>query len=146
MTLGSVPSIALALALATVTLVPASSDRQWQPKLGGNPGEIVVGLDELEQSLRIVLTTPLGSVPGRPGFGSTLHEQVDQPITSVAPAIVKEVIRAVAACEPRITILAVNVLPPAASDELGRVIPEVTWKPTTPLDSGPATRTTQVTP
>lgn len=141
---GRVPAILEALALATVVLVAASTDRQWQPRLGGKPGELVYGLDELEQSLRIVLNTPVGSVPGRPEFGSRLDQLCDEPITTVAPAIVREVMRAVELCEPRITILGVAVLPP--TEELGRVVPEVRWRPTTPLGAGEATRTTRVTP
>lgn len=69
---------------------------QWQPKLGGAPGEIVTELEEMAQALSIVLRTPIGSVPGRPFFGSRLHELVDEPLSEVralAPRYVREAAR-----------------------------------------------------
>lgn len=108
---------------------------QWQPKVGGKPGELVMGLDELEQSLRTVLTTQVGSVPGRPGFGSRLFELVDEPTNQVQPKAIREVLRAVAANEPRVVVTKVAVLP----SEPGNLVLEVTWRPTNSDVSRPTT-------
>jgi phage baseplate assembly protein W len=130
---GPRPSCLMAILVGTVMLV--TSDLQWQPVLG-SPGELVYGDDELEQSLLIVLKTVMGSVPGRPEFGSKLLDFIDEPVTTVAPGIVREVFRAVKASEPRITVLAATPL----SAEPGTVETEVRWKPT----NGGATRSTRV--
>jgi phage baseplate assembly protein W len=83
--------------------------KTWQPKVGA-PGQIVVGADELAQAIRTVVRTPVGSVPGRLWFGSYLFEYVDEPIITARPKIVREVFRAIARCEPRVSITAVDVL------------------------------------
>ncbi|HAH9251979.1 TPA: baseplate protein, partial [Escherichia coli] len=48
----------------------------WQPALQA-PGEIVRGLDDIRQSIQIILRTPRGSDPHRPEFGSNLHLYID---------------------------------------------------------------------
>lgn len=133
-------SLARVLAGTVMLLMPTGG--QWQPRLGA-PGEQVTGLDELEQSLEIVVTTPLNSVPGRPGFGSTLYEFVDDPIDIARPKIIQEVIRAVAANLPRVTVLGVTVL----TSEPGTIETEIAWKPTHALSDveRAAARKTRVT-
>lgn len=98
--------------------------RHWQPKLG-SPGQRVDALDELEQSLRTVLVTPVQSVPGRPGFGSRLFELVDEPVSTLRPAVVREVVRALAVSEPRLRPLGVDPVQVAP----GHLEVEVTWHP-----------------
>lgn len=101
------------------------SRQQWQSKLG-EPGARIEGLAELEQSLSIVLTTPVGSVPGRPTFGSRLHELVDQPINVVRARAAQEVRRAVAESEPRIEIIDTAV---ADATVGGTATCQVYWRP-----------------
>lgn len=76
-------------------------------RLGG-PGE-VDGADDLAQCIRVALTTPLGSEPLRPWFGSDLWRYVDQPVTAAQPYIVQEVRRAADLCEPRAETTRVRV-------------------------------------
>lgn len=82
------------------------------------------GLDELRQSVRIVLETPLRSVPGKPEFGSDLFALLDKPITVARPRAIREARRALEQWEPRIEVLAVD----AVSDG-SRLRVQVTWRP-----------------
>lgn len=110
--------------------------QQWQPKLGA-PGERVYGLEELEQALLIVLRTLRRSVPGRPEFGTELDRIVDMPASEVRAFVVREVMRAVAASEPRVTVRAVV---PGAMAASGALTVAVTWAPA----AGGTERTTRV--
>lgn len=112
------------------------SARQWQPKLGA-PGERVYGADELEQALRVVLRTARRAVPGRPDFGTELEQVVDMPASNVRAFVVREVMRAVGASEPRIRVRAVM---PGVVDAAGALPVAVTWTPA----SGGAERVTRI--
>lgn len=114
------------------------SRQQWQPKLG-EPGVRVEGLAELEQSLSIVLTTPVGSVPGRPLFGSRLHELIDQPINMVRARAPQEARRAIAQNEPRIEVIDTAVTDATAD---GNTVCQVYWRPAGQPDA--AARMTEV--
>jgi len=111
---------------------------QWQPKLGA-PGERVTGVDELEQAMMLVLTTPERSVPLRPGFGSRLYQLVDEPVTQARPAIVREVLRALGVNEPRVRPLGVNVAHDA--EDAGHLAVDIEWQP---VVGGPRRSTTVV--
>lgn len=108
----------------------------WQPKLGA-PGERVEGVEELEQSLLIVLKTPLRSVPGRPWFGTRLDLLQDVPSAEARPRVVQEVMRAVKASSPRISVRGVV---PASSSPTGALVVTVRWVPA----SGGVERVTDV--
>jgi len=97
---------------------------QWQPKLG-SPGERVTGVQELAQSLSMLIVTPLGSVPGRPLYGSRVFELISAPVDEVsarAPAYVRE---AVMANLPRLEVAATR----AQLLSLGGVGLEIDWAP-----------------
>lgn len=104
----------------------------WQTRLGA-PGARVEGYDELEQSLRIVMGTPLGSVPGRPDFGTRFHEYFDAPFSVFRPKVSAEAFRAARAHWTRGELRAANVLPAIAEE--GRFRLELKWQPATPLDA-----------
>ncbi len=87
------------------------------------PGARVTGDEELEQALRIILKTPLGSVPGDPGFGIELADIVDGPVNEVRPRIVRAVVQAVAASDPRIVVVGVQVV-----STVGRIVAVVRWR------------------
>jgi len=76
----------------------------WQPLLGAH-GEIVEGLDDIHQCIRIILLTPKGSDPHRPEFGSDLWHYVDHPVGEAVPHVVREGIEALARWEPRIEVV-----------------------------------------
>lgn len=52
------------------------------------------GLDDLNQEIGIILSTPLGSVPHMPEMGSRIYEYLDRPINIVKPLIIAEAYRA----------------------------------------------------
>ncbi|MCK9514076.1 MAG: GPW/gp25 family protein [Pigmentiphaga sp.] len=76
----------------------------WQPRLDAH-GEIVEGLDDIHQCIRIILLTPKGSDPHRPEFGSDLWHYVDHPVGEAVPHVVREGIEALARWEPRIEVV-----------------------------------------
>lgn len=80
----------------------------WQPALG-TTGEIVEALRDIDQSLRIILTTPKGSDPHRPEFGSNLHRYLDWPTDRVTPHLVREAFDAVRQWEPRVSVDQVHI-------------------------------------
>lgn len=81
----------------------------WQPALG-TPGEVVEGLRDIDQAIRIVLTTPKGSDAHRPEFGSDLHLYIDWPHNRVTPYLVRETVEAIRRWETRVSVVQVQVL------------------------------------
>ncbi len=79
----------------------------WQPALG-TPGEIVQGLRDIDQAIRIILATPKGSDPHRPEFGSNLNLYIDWPVNRVVPHLVREAVDAIRQWEPRVTVVTVR--------------------------------------
>lgn len=80
----------------------------WQPALG-TPGEVVEGLRDIDQAIRIILTTPLGSDPHRPDFGSDIDRYIDWPTNRVVPHLVREAVEAIRRWEPRVTVVQVLI-------------------------------------
>jgi phage baseplate assembly protein W len=76
----------------------------WQPALG-TPGEVAIGLRDIDQAIRIILNTPQGSDPHRPEFGSRIHLYLDWPTNRVVPHLVREAIESIARWEPRVTVV-----------------------------------------
>ncbi|ADJ61738.1 hypothetical protein G5B88_01050 [Herbaspirillum seropedicae] len=96
-------------------------NRFFQPALSGRSdghpeglandrlGQLVVDAADIEQCIRIILSTPRGSDPHRPLFGSELHLYLDHPVNSARPHIVREAVNALREWEPRIAVLKVSV-------------------------------------
>lgn len=64
------------------------------------------GLERINQSIFIILSTPLGEVWFNPNFGSRLHRYVFQPYTeSLKVQLAAEIRRALSENEPRIRVL-----------------------------------------
>ncbi len=95
--------------------------KNWQAKIG-EIGRRVYGVAEIEQSIRIIITTIKGSVPLRPDFGCDAFLYIDEPITTARPNIVREVTTALTRWEKRIKVESVSVTPIDAA-----LIISVTW-------------------
>lgn len=80
----------------------------WQPALDTS-GEVVEGLRDIDQAIRIILTTPKGSDAHRPEFGSDLHLYIDWPVNRVTPHLVREAVDAIRRWEPRVMVVQVQV-------------------------------------
>lgn len=80
----------------------------WQPALGTS-GEVVEGLRDIDQAIRIILTTPKGSDAHRPDFGSNIHLYIDWPVNRVTPHLVREAVDSIRQWEPRVSVVQVQV-------------------------------------
>lgn len=105
-----------------VTSVRDITSSSWQPRLGTH-GEVVEGIEDIEQCIRTILLTPKGSVPHRPEFGSDLWLYLDLPVGEAVPHVVREGVEALRRWEPRIEIVAMRPEELAAHLHL-----EVEWR------------------
>ena len=78
---------------------------------GGGIGQVVQGIADVDQCVRIILTTPKGADPLRPTFGADLWRYVDTPINLAQASIVREITEALLLWESRIDLLKVSVTP-----------------------------------
>lgn len=108
--------------MTTPTSYTSITAAHWQPALG-SPGEIVQGLRDIDQAIRIILGTPKGSDPHRPEFGSNLHLYIDWPVNRVVPHLVREAVDAIRQWEPRVSVVTVR-----AMVEAEHVTLRVVWK------------------
>jgi len=111
----------------------------------GDIGAVVQGIDDVQQCIAIILTTPPGSDPLRPTFGADLWNYVDNPISAAIPSIVKEVIAAITMWEPRVTVESVAVSPASdTSSQVGAHLNvSITWRIKLSF-SGPTTTTVAI--
>jgi phage baseplate assembly protein W len=65
-----------------------------QLKLGAI-GQVVEGIEDLKQRIRIVLETPKGFDPHRPEFGSNIWRWIDEPLTVAMPNVIAEAYSAI---------------------------------------------------
>lgn len=93
---------------------------------GGGIGNIVQGLDDVEQCIRIVVTTPLGSDPLRPDFGCDIFGFLDRPLTTFRAHAVRAITDALRRWEPRCIVTSVLVDPSAQA--AGRVKITIVWR------------------
>ncbi len=101
----------------------------WSLQLGAIGG-VVQGVDDIDQCLAIILTTPLGSDPLRPTFGADLWRYIDNPVSVAIPSIVREVSAAIAMWEPRVVLQSINVAPGGSSGSQGgaHLNVSITWR------------------
>jgi phage baseplate assembly protein W len=78
---------------------------------GSGIGAVVMGVDDVDQCIAIILTTPKGSDVLRPTFGTDLWKYIDAPISEAGPAVVREVTQSITQWEPRVKVLSVMTLP-----------------------------------
>ena len=75
----------------------------WSIKVGA-PGEIVENLDDIDQCIKIILTTRKGNDPHRPLFGCDAWLWLDAPVNVATPNIIRECVDALEMWEPRIDV------------------------------------------
>lgn len=69
-----------------------------------NPNANQRGIDDIAQSIFIILSTVKGSDPLRPDFGSDLHKYIDKPIPEVQASVAYSSIMALEKWEKRIKV------------------------------------------
>lgn len=97
-----------------------------QIKLGAF-GQVLGGLDDLNQEILLILATPLGSVPHQPELGSRIYEYLDMPMNIAKPLIVAEAYRALKKNCTRFKVTSVKL---AAASESGKFVFKITGVPT----------------
>jgi uncharacterized protein len=102
----------------------------FPPRINARGGiNMIDERDELDQSIRIILSTPLGQRVMRPNFGSRLNDLVFAPNNSQTMAQARRYVEeALGMWEPRILVTQVKVsqaeTPPHSSQTMGQVTPE----------------------
>lgn len=95
----------------------------WQPALGSD-GDAVQGLDDIEQSIALILSIAFGQVPLAPSYYSDLQRWIDRPVALAAPQLASEAIDAVRAHEPRVSVDRVAL---SRTPVPGRITFEIVW-------------------
>lgn len=108
--------------MTTPTPYTSITAAHWQPALGTS-GEVVEGLRDIDQAIRIILTTPKGSDAHRPEFGSDLHLYIDWPTNRVTPHLVREAVDAIRRWETRVSVVQVQI-----SIDVEHVTVRVQWR------------------
>ena len=99
----------------------------WQLALGGDGAAngVVQQIADIQQCIRIILTTPKGSDPLRPDFGCDAGNYLDLPLDAARPHIVREV-RAALAWEPRVSVSGVTVSR-GSEQNRGHAVVRIDW-------------------
>lgn len=88
--------------------------RHWQLALGRNRdalGEIVHGLDDVNQAIATIILTEKGSVPTQPEKCTRLAPFIDRRPDHAIPNITREIFDALRIWEPRIVVERVAITP-----------------------------------
>lgn len=81
---------------------------EWSQSISGF-GEIVSDVQDIIQSVYLIISTRPGSVPLEPDFGCGLFEWIDEPGAVAAPKMARDIKYSIAAWEKRVTVT--NVTP-----------------------------------
>ena len=97
---------------------------------GSGLGNVVQGLDDVNQCIAIILSTPPGSDPLRPTFACDLMRFIDMPISFARAEIVREIAAAIATWEPRVRVLSItaDVVLDSSVQSGARLNIAVTWQ------------------
>jgi uncharacterized protein len=119
-----------AITLADITSADWSLELDAPGEPGSGIGNVVQGVNDVNQCIQIILTTPKGSDPLRPTFGADVWRYIDVPINTATPAIVREVTEAITLWEPRVTVLSIVATPILGRDTQAGAHLEVsmTWQ------------------
>lgn len=105
--------------MAEVTEIKTS---EWSVSLKAG-GEIVEGLEDINQCIGIILITEKGSDPLRPEFGADIRRFIDRPVNQSVPNIIREVYDAISIWEPRAMLTSVT-----ATVDISTVTIRINWK------------------
>ena len=126
--------------------VPANiTSADWSLQVGANPddgttlGDVVQGLDDVDQAIGIIIMTPWGDDPLRPTFAWDILNIVDLPATIAIPMIVAALTDAIEKWEPRATVISITATPISELAEQWEI--DVEWQ----LNIAAASSTTQTT-
>lgn len=86
----------------------ASADRIAESITNAVAAAIVEGVDDIVQSINIILTTIPGSDPLRPEFGSNVYQYLDKPLPSVLGKIIYEATTAIGRWEKRLDVTRIS--------------------------------------
>lgn len=89
-----------------------SNATHWQPNLIGDG--VVEGINDLDQSIRLILGTPIGSDPHRPLFGLDALDLVDSDFSLTASIYIQRATDAILRWEPRVK--QVEIIPTQAAE------------------------------
>lgn len=90
--------------------------------LNANNGRSIEGMDHLRQSVRDILTTPIGSRVMRRDYGSGLFELIDQNLTPLTLALIyAATVDALRKWEPRLRVTRVQAEALPEALESGRI-------------------------
>lgn len=73
----------------------------------GNFGEILTGLDSINQSIEILLGTAKGSNPVRPDYGVNLYEFLDAPVSRIGE-LKNDILQNITAFIPEVEVNSIN--------------------------------------
>lgn len=83
-------------------------------------GRVLSGFEHVQQSIGVILTTPIGSRVMRREFGSELFDLIDRPMTSqIILACYGAIVTAIALWEPRYEVTGCRVLQTEAGGVIG---------------------------
>ncbi len=89
------------------------------PGINADTGKPLSGWDHVVQSIRVILTTMIGTRVMRREFGSELMALVDAPMTDrVVLAVYVATANALARWEPRFRLTSVEIMSPEASGQI----------------------------
>ncbi len=107
-----------------------TSATHWQPSLDND--DIVTGFADVEQAIRIILSTPKGSVPHRPEFGCDVLKLIDGDFAKVAPLFIAQATDAILAHEPRVQSVRITAQQYDSTHQFAGSVFNIAW---TPIDS-----------
>ena len=74
-------------------------------QLGASVGTVLTGYEEISQAIRIIVTTPVGSVPLMPTFGNDIAPYIDRPPLEAQRLLARSTMTALRRWEPRANFL-----------------------------------------
>lgn len=88
---------------------------EWSQSIS-NFGEIVSDIQDIIQSVYLIISTRPGSVPIESDFGCGLFEWIDEPGANAAPKMARDIKYAISIWEKRVTV--VNVTPTVSGNSI----------------------------